>query len=106
MSVDTTNKGNIEYNKAFIYLLGITLAFFAWFGKVAYEKLNSIDSKVETLLVQNGIQKTEIDNLKDQIKGMNPCKNSNDQKTVTVVHEEGILPDQTGLRKRYSLISK
>jgi hypothetical protein len=106
MSVDNRNKGNIDYSKAFTWLLGITLAFFAWFGKVAYEKLNSIDTKVETLLVQNGIQKTEIDNLKDQIRGMNPCKNSNDQKAVTTVCEEGILPDQIELKKKYSLASK
>jgi len=96
---------SIDYSKAFTWLLGITLAFFAWFGKVAYEKLNSIDSKVETLLVQNGIQKTEIDNLKEQIKEINPYKNNND-KTVAVIHQEAILPDQTELKKKYSLVSK
>jgi cell division protein FtsB len=98
-------KTSIDYSKAFTWLLGITLAFFSWFGKVAYEKLNSIDTKVEALLVQNGIQKTEIDNLKEQIKGMNPCKN-NTEKTVSVIHQEAILPDRTELKKKYSLASK
>lgn len=96
---------SIDYSKAFTWLLGITFAFFSWFGKVAYEKLNSIDTKVEALLVQNGIQKTEIENLKEQIKGMNPCRNNNEKK-VTVIPLEGILSDNTQMKKKYSLASK
>lgn len=101
----SANKTSIDYSKAFTYLLSITLAIFSWFGKVAYEKLNSIDIKVEALLVQNGIQKTEIDNLKEQIKGMNPCRNNN-EKTTKVFYQEAILPDQTEMKKKYSLASK
>ena len=99
------SKTSIDYSRAFTWLLSITLAFVAWFGKVVYEKLNSIDNKVEALLVQNGIQKTEIDNLKEQIKGMTPCRNNN-EKTVAIVSQEGMLPDNIQMKKKHSLSSK
>ena len=92
----------IDYGKAFTWLLGITLGFFAWFGKVAYEKLNSIDAKVETLLVQSGIQKNEIDHLKEDFRSMEPCRNNNNnnnKKSVSNFNKEAILPIPIEIKK-------
>jgi hypothetical protein len=92
----STNKTGIDYSKAFTYLLGITLGIFAWFGKVSYDKLNSIEEKLEVLLVENGVQKTEIKNLKERFDKMQPCSPENKRNNKTIVshdyEKEAVLP--------------
>ena len=69
----TTTKSPFDYSKPFTWLLSFTLAFFAWFGKITYDKLIKIDDKVNELLVMQGIDRTEIQNLKDR-KTVPPIK--------------------------------
>ena len=94
-------QSSIDYSKAFTWLLTITLGFIAWFGKVSYDKLNSIDDKVQTLLVQNGVQNAEIQNLKERIKGKQG--NNNNEKSSPIVYQEGILPNQV-TRKKFTFL--
>jgi hypothetical protein len=103
--MSTTGKG-FDSTKAFSWLLGVTLAFFAWFGKVTYDKLISMDEKLEMLLVQNGVNKTKIENIEVQIKEMQPCRNNNKGTSQVIVSEEAILPNQEDSRKRYGLALK
>lgn len=103
----STTKTTIDYSKAFTYLLSITLGVFAWFGKVSYDKLNSIETKLEALLVENGVQKTEINNLKERFDKMQPCSPDKDKNNKSIsVHsyqKEGILPKSISTEEDNSL---
>jgi cell division protein FtsB len=96
----------IDTGKITTWLLGIALSFFAWFGKVTYDKLISMDEKLEMLLVQNGVNKTKIENIEAQIKEMQPCRNNNKGTSQVIVSEEAVLPNQEDSRKRYGLALK
>lgn len=58
----------IEINKITLIILTFSLSFLSWFGKVTYDKLISIDTKVETVLVENAVYKSEIEEIKSEIK--------------------------------------
>lgn len=106
----SATKAGIDYSKAFTYLLGITLGAFAWFGKVSFDKLTSIEGKLEVLLVENGVQKTEIKNLKERFDKMQPYSpnegGKNNNKSGVVFSKEAILPDQIEAKKYLSIASK
>lgn len=105
----STAKSNIDYSKAFTYLLGITLGVFAWFGKVSFDKLTSIEGKLEVLLVENGVQKTEIKNLKERFDKMQPCtpdEGGKNNRPVISYQHEAILPEPIGQQGDRSLVSK
>lgn len=92
----------IDLNKAFIALTSIFLAFLSWFGKITYDKLNKIEADVQTLLVASGIDRTEIQNLKDRI-GNTPRPG----KPISYLyyHKEFIIPDEI-VQKRKKIIEK
>ena len=103
--MSTTGKG-FDSTKAFSWLLGVTLAFFAWFGKVTYDKLLSMDEKLEMLLVQNGVNKTKIENIEAQIKEMQPCRNDAPKQNKVGFRKEAVLPTQEDGRKKYLVAIK
>lgn len=106
----SATKTGIDYSKAFTYLLGITLGVFAWFGKVSFDKLTSIEGKLEVLLVENGVQKTEIKNLKERFDKMQPCTpdegGKNNNKSGFTFSKEAILPDPVETKEEHSFASK
>ena len=96
----------MENSAAFTWLLTITIGFFAWFGKVSYDKLSAIDEKVETLLIHEGMQKTEIENLKEKIRtGQETQKKKNDNKSNVIRYNEGTLPSNSS-RKSYTIVEE
>jgi hypothetical protein len=103
--MSTTGKG-FDNTKAFSWLLGVTLAFFAWFGKVTYDKLLSMDQKLEMLLVQNGINNTKIENIENQMKTMEPCNNKGNKTGRVNIKYEAILPTQENNKKKYLFAAK
>ena len=96
----------IDTGKLTTWLLGIALSFFAWFGKVTYDKLIAIDEKVEMLLVQNGINNTKIENIQNQIKTMEPCSNKGNKTGHVNMKYDAILPTQEDDKRKYSLAAK
>lgn len=103
--MSTSGKG-FDTSKAFTWLLGLTLTFLGWFGKVTYDKLTSMDEKLEMLLVQNGVNKTKIENIELQIKELQPCRNNNKGTTQVILSKDGMLPNQEDSKKRYYLALK
>jgi hypothetical protein len=96
----------IDTGKISTWLLGIALSFFAWFGKVTYDKLISMDEKLEMLLVQNGINNTKIENIENQIKTMEPCSNKGNKTGHVNMKYDAILPTQEDDKRKYSLAAK
>jgi hypothetical protein len=92
----------IDINKAFVAVTSVFIAFLSWFGKITYDKLTKIETDVQALLVASGIDRTEIQNLKDKINTAPGPK-----KPVSYIHyhKEFILPDEV-LPKKKKLIFK
>ena len=87
----------IDINKAFVAVTSVFIAFLSWFGKITYDKLTKIETDVQALLVASGIDRTEIQNLKDRIDTAPGPK-----KPVSYIHyhKEFILPDEVLLKKK------
>jgi hypothetical protein len=87
----------IDINKAFVAVTSVFIAFLSWFGKITYDKLTKIETDVQALLVASGIDRTEIQNLKDRINTAPGPK-----KPVSYIHyhKEFILPDEVLLKKK------
>jgi hypothetical protein len=92
----------IDLNKAFIALASIFLAFLSWFGKITYDKLSKIETDVQSLLVATGVDRTEIQNLKDR---MSTCPKPTKPLSYIHYHREFIIPDEI-VQKRKKLIEK
>lgn len=92
----------IDINKAFVALTSVFIAFLSWFGKITYDKLTKIETDVQALLVASGIDRTEIQNLKDRI-GTAPGP----KKPVSYIHyhKEFVMPDDI-LPKKKKIIAK
>lgn len=95
-----------DYQKAFTYLLTITLGAFAWFGKMTWDKLEKIDSTQQEILVKTSVYNVEIDQLKDQIKQLqkpimsegtfpSPAKDRH----IVMAQPEAILPEDKTKKK-------
>ena len=91
----------IDYNKAFTWLLGLTLTCAGWFAKVSFEKLDSIDTKVQSLLVKTAVQEEKIKSLEEQINKAQPIKKGSGNKDGNiVVNKEAVLPENLNKNKR------
>ena len=90
-----TSKDTIEISKITGWIGMLFIGFLGWFGKVTYDKLISMDSKLEMLLIQNGVYKTKIEDIESQIKQLQPCVPNNDNNKATVIlpNQYGILPE-------------
>lgn len=53
----------IEPTKVTVALFSVLIAMMGWFGKIAYDKLVSIENDVKVLLVSSGVDKAKIENL-------------------------------------------
>ena len=91
----TEKKPPFDTSKLLVGVTTIFLAFLTWFGKVTYDKLLSIEKDVQLLLVSSGIDKTEIQNLKDMVNGKKP-----DKTVFYHIPTEYIVPDETYPKKR------
>ena len=90
----------IDISKVFVAVFSLFVGFLAWFGKVTYDKLTKIENDVQTLLVASGIDRTEIQNLKDRLNtGTGPHK----PVSYMHYHREFIMPDEV-LPKKKKLI--
>lgn len=89
----------VDINKAFVAITSVFIAFLSWFGKITYDKLTKIETDVQTLLVASGIDRTEIQNIKDRLNSSGP------KKPVSYMHyhKEFVLPDDI-LPKKKKLI--
>jgi hypothetical protein len=92
----------IDINKAFVAVTSVFIAFLSWFGKITYDKLTKIETDVQALLVASGIDRTEIQNLKDRI---NTAPGSKKPVSYVHYHKEFIMPDEV-LPKKKKLIFK
>ncbi len=99
---DKKNYIIIEPTKVTIALFTVLIGLVGWIGKAMFEKLTSIESDVKILLVAQSIDKTNIDNIKDQMKKHDDKQDerSNQQqpikdKKVAFMLSEFILPENT-----------
>ena len=104
----TTLKNVITVDRLAGWIAMVFITFVAWFGKITYDKLLSMDNKLEMLLVQNGIYKTKIENIESQIKQLQPyCpKNNDDKSTGAVIKQYGILPNEIVKKSKYAIALK
>ena len=91
----------IDITKAFLTITSIFIAFLGWFGKITYDKLTKIENDVQTLLIATGIDRNEIQNIKDRLNSSGPKK----PVSYYHYHSEFLLPDNN-IQKRKKLIEK
>jgi hypothetical protein len=91
----------IDITKAFLTTISIFIAFLGWFGKITYDKLSKIENDVQTLLIATGIDRNEIQNIKDRLNSSGPKK----PVSYHYYHSEFVLPENN-IQKRKKLIEK
>ena len=87
----------VDINKAFVWVTSVLIALLGWFGNVIYEKVTKIEDSVQLLLVASGVDKTEIQNLKERINS-----NPRPSRPITYLHfsSEFIAPEEVAQEKK------
>jgi hypothetical protein len=97
----------VEIHKITNWIAGLFLAFLSWFGKITYDKLLSMDEKLEMVLIQNGIYKTKFENIENQIKQIAPCTPINNKPVSTSIKNlDAVIPEEVQNKRKYSLALK
>lgn len=99
MATRTATETRVDINKAFIWVSSILIALLGWFGNIIYDKVTKIEDNVQLLLIASGIDKAEIQNLKERI---NTAPKPNRPISYISLSKEFITPKEVkNERKKY-----